>query len=276
MNSPHEAPEAPKTWAGIGFEVEVTGDGSPSLRLLLRKDQEGLRGESMHHSGGAAEETELIYGRVIRRCFEHLPSPHFMSVGLGLGYIELCVAREALLNASTSFTLASFELVPELKDYFLRWLKGDLLSAEISGTYDQVLQFVLKEAPHLAAEVKALLCQKQEQGSWRLYGALEEETVFEHKAHGVLFDAFSAKTTPALWTEEFLTSFFKRATATDAMLSTYASRTSLKKALKAAGFTVEIREGFKGKRNSTLGTKGVFQTISGGSEGLAGTFSHTQ
>jgi tRNA U34 5-methylaminomethyl-2-thiouridine-forming methyltransferase MnmC len=80
------------------------------------------------------------------------------------------------------------------------------------------------------------------------------------KTHCLLFDAFSAKTSPDLWTEEFLVEFFNKATAGDALISTYASRTALKNALKRAGFLVEVREGFKGKRNSTLASKGLFST----------------
>ena len=112
----------PQTWSAIGFEVEITGDGSPTLRLMP--------GECMHHSGGAAEETELIYGRVIRKSFEVIPKPHFLSVGLGLGYVEMTIAREALLKQNFNFTLESFELVPELRDYLKQWL----IEGEVNST----------------------------------------------------------------------------------------------------------------------------------------------
>jgi len=259
----------PQTWAAIGFEVEITGDGSPSLRLCRDED----KGESMHHSGGAAEETELIYGRVIRRCFAQIPEPHFLSVGLGLGYVELTVAREAVGREDLRFTMESFELVPELRDYFIEWLEGgQSLSPEITAVYDQVLQFVLKDQSLAPEEVKSHLLQAFRQGRWRLRGPLEESQEFMARAQAVLFDAFSAKTTPVLWTEEFLSEFFTKATADDALISTYASRTTLKRALKTAGFFVEVREGFKGKRNSTLGLKGLFQPTT--SPAPAGTSSH--
>lgn len=259
----------PQTWSEIGFEVEITGDGSPSLRLFQGQE----KGEAMHHSGGAAEETEMIYGRVIRRCFENVKTPHFISVGLGLGYVELTIVREACLKKNFNFTLDSFELVPELRNAFMQWLKDGDLSTEVRDVYDQVLKYVLKDAEVDPLEVKKVLSDKHLQGEWGLKGPLDQDSVFIGQAHGVLFDAFSAKTTPALWTEEFLVDFFRKATAEDSLVSTYASRATLKHALKASGFLVENREGFKGKRNSTLGLKGLFKPTS---EPHAGTSLHTR
>ncbi|HEY8271386.1 MAG TPA: MnmC family methyltransferase [Pseudobdellovibrionaceae bacterium] len=236
-------------WSDIQFTVEITGDGSPSLRLP--------QGESMHHSGGAAEETELIYGKVIHQCFQAIGTPHFISVGLGLGYVELTVAREALFTQNLNFTLESFELVPELKEGFKLWLQGQDLNIEIQEVYDQVLKYVLLNSEIPPQKLKELLCQKLENQAWVLHGPLNNHSVFKAKAHCLLFDAFSAKTSPDLWTEEFLVEFFNKATARDAIVSTYASRTALKRALKTAEFLVNVREGFKGKRNSTLAFKGM-------------------
>jgi len=240
----------PQTWSAIGFEVEITGDGSPTLRLMP--------GECMHHSGGAAEETELIYGRVIHRAFQEVSQPHFLSVGLGLGYVEMTAAREALLMHNLNFTMESFELVPELREYLKQWLKEGDLNPEIRSVYEQVLKYVLKDTALAPQELKSLLQNKLISGDWRLQGPLVAESLFMAKAHCLLFDAFSAKTSPDLWTEEFLISFLNKATANDAVVSTYASRGTLKRAFKAAEFAVETHEGFKGKRNSTMAFKGLF------------------
>lgn len=256
----------PQTWSAIGFEVEFTGDGSPSLRMRQEP------AESMHHSGGAAEETELIYGAVIRRCFVQTPAPHFLSVGLGLGYVELTVAREALLRNNFNFTLESFELVPELRQFFILWLKGENMAPEIQEVYDLALDHVLKGHSLPAEEVKSLLVQKWTHQEWRLQGPLLAESLFMSPAQCLLFDAFSAKTSPDLWDEEFLVAFFQKAMAEDAMVSTYACRSALKKALKRTDFAVKVREGFKGKRNSTLGLRGTFAPKSE----PVGTSSHIQ
>ncbi len=250
-------------WSEIGFEVEITGDGSPSLRLIQASSPQHEKGESMHHSGGAAGETELIYGKIIRHCFQHILKPQFLSIGLGIGFVELTVAREAFLQQNLNFTLESFELVPELREYFIYWLRGQPLGIEIKEVYEQVLKYVLMGTHIEAQKLKKFLCMKLESQAFVLHGPLDCKTVFKTKNHCILFDAFSAKTSPNLWTEEFLVDFFNKATDKDCMVSTYASRTVLKNALKSADFLVEVREGFKGKRNSTLALKGLFELISG-------------
>lgn len=252
----------PQSFAAIGFEVEITGDGSPSLRLLQGHTPEVAKGESMHHSGGAAEETELIYGRVIRQVFAQVSRPHFLSVGLGLGYVEMTVARESLLKRCLNFTLESFELVPELREYLKQWLKNGDLNPEISQVYDQVLKCVLKDTTLSPQAVKSLLASKLDSQEWKMQGPLVADSKLMAQAHGLLFDAFSAKTSPDLWTEEFLIEFLNKASAENIILSTYASRGSLKRALKAADFRVETHEGFKGKRNSTMAFKGCFSPLS--------------
>ena len=83
-----------KSWQDIGFEVEITRDGSPSLHLIATVDPTKPFGETMHHSGGAITETNLIYGIPIAEIFVKMNSPQFLIVGLGLGYIEMIIARE--------------------------------------------------------------------------------------------------------------------------------------------------------------------------------------
>jgi hypothetical protein len=248
----------PETWSEIGFEVEITGDGSPSLRLLKPTYADGDKGESMHHSGGAAAETELIYGRVLRRCFSQVEAPHFLSVGLGLGYVEMTVAREAFFKQNLNFTLESFESISELKNLLLAWLQEWPLPPVIQTVYDQVLAYVLKDSSVPGADLKNLLLKKLSGAEWHVQGALAAGFQLMKPAHVLLFDAFSSKTTPDLWDEDFLSDFFRRGLQTDGMVSTYACRVSLKRALQATGFQVEVREGFQGKRNSTLGVRGAF------------------
>ncbi|MBK7845346.1 MAG: hypothetical protein IPJ71_17000 [Bdellovibrionales bacterium] len=68
------------------FQIEITQDGSPTLRL---RDSSGL-GESMHNLKGAFSETLYIYLPTLQRAFEwQEPETRLLSVGLGLGYNEL-------------------------------------------------------------------------------------------------------------------------------------------------------------------------------------------
>jgi hypothetical protein len=254
----------PNSWSETGFEVEFTEDGSPSLRQrssAIRSDQ---KGESMHHSGGAFSETELIYAGPIRRALPVLKSPHFVSVGLGLGYVELVIARECLRAGQSDFTLDSWESEACLRNAFRAWIFSEPLAPEIRAVYDRVAEFVLRDAGIDVGQIQKNLQEKYESKAWQIRPALLSPHPTEpmpRRANGVLFDAFSAKTTPELWTEEFLSAYFTENLAEDSFVSTYASRTTLKKALRQSGFQILVREGFKGKRNSTLAFKGTLSAI---------------
>ncbi|UOF02022.1 MnmC family methyltransferase [Bdellovibrio reynosensis] len=248
-----------KSWADIGFEIEITRDESPSLRLLHSIDPNKPYGESMHHSGGAATETFLIYGAPIKETLEKIQNPHFLVVGLGIGYIELVIAKEALLLGRSSQDvglITSYESLPELREYFHKWLQGRTteLHPEVVKTYEAVVAAVLADSNLKAQDLKNFVLNHFKSVD-DIQTALLPDSKPLSKYHCILYDAFSSKTTPHLWEEEFLTEFFKEGTAENALVSSYACRVSFKNALTRAGFNLVIRPGFMSKRNSTLGTK---------------------
>ena len=96
------------------FEIEVTADGSPTLRLQGQ--------EPMHSLQGALSETLYIYGPVIELALEQ-PEPRLLSVGLGLGYNEL-LTMALSLRAEKTFSLVSLESEEWLRDEFVSWASG--------------------------------------------------------------------------------------------------------------------------------------------------------
>ncbi len=247
-----------KTWADIGFEIEITGDGSPSLRLLRSVDPNKYRGESMHHSGGACAETNLIYAEPVAELLQKKTDElSFIVVGLGLGYIELCLARQVLLaghRPENIKALISYESLPELRHFFWAWLWEERsgLSLEVQRTYDQVVQFVLLGTSLTARDLKDFLKFHLKSVN-DIKGSLDVVTPAPVRAHGIFYDAFSSKTTPHLWDELFLLDFLSQSAAESlCVFSTYACRASLKRALQKNSFEVQVRPGFQGKRNSTL------------------------
>lgn len=252
------------------FLIESTADGSPTARIG--------DSETMHSFRGAFSETLYIYGSALDRFLALEPAmarsecPRVLSLGLGLGYVEILSAAHALQHGYP-LRGRSFELVPELIHGFRTWLLAPQETVETTqgspviplSIYDQILArtaqaFYLQSATHLDAGELALAIRQRLAaavacGDWILDGPLTSSTDFSQSFHIIAFDAFSSKTTPELWSREFLDPFLARACSPVCVLSTYACTGHLKRALTAAGFTLEIREGYASKRDSTLAVR---------------------
>lgn len=222
------------------FEILSTGDGSPSLRGET---------EPMHHLGGAYSETQYIYGDALRRLLQwpEMQEWGVLVVGLGLGYIELLAMAEALKNNKT-LKLLSYEIKPELVEAFLTWLRGE----RDEPVYERLYAFFQKDYP--GVDLKAALVKAYQERRWEIRGALETASLPDGCYQALLFDAFSGKTTPELWSPEFLEQFLQKVVQGPAIFATYACTGTLRRTLQAAGFAVEKRPGFQGKRDSTTAT----------------------
>lgn len=245
MNMPQEQ---------IPFKIEITADGSPTLRL-------GNGGESMHHSGGAATETCYIYQSVMEQAYRVLPGSSTCVVGLGLGYIELCWALTVLSQASPESSLTSFEINEGLRADFNGWLEANTalesekhkLYGEVFNSLQRVLKFPIEDA---------FVRQKLRENfkKYPLQSDLRQSLSKPKEAWNIVcYDAFSSKTNTELWTESFLQEFLNHCCAPDCVFTTYACTGNLKKTLSSSGFEVIKRPGFQGKRDSTLAFRGVFK-----------------
>jgi tRNA U34 5-methylaminomethyl-2-thiouridine-forming methyltransferase MnmC len=238
------------SWQEKNYSIVITDDGSPSLHGYRNSEGPDSLGELMHHRGGALSETEQIYGKVISKALS-MGMTSLISVGLGLGYNELMIAREifrgGFSDRARDFRVLSFESDPFLSEKLIQFILGDDLTSPLHS------QVLTQMAPGHELEVKAVLRALWKTEKWQVKGALERESFPKDPYEVVLYDAFSSKTNPELWSEEFLDLFLRKALASRGFFSTYACTGALKRSLKANGFQVELREGFHGKRNSTLG-----------------------
>lgn len=236
-------------WLPHGYEIVLTEDGSPSLRWLASETQ-----ETMHHRGGAYSETQLIYGNVVRETFAKPNQPAelaFLSVGLGLGYNEILVAVEALKTGYVAKTfLRSYEKDKFLVQQFLNWLESGV-QQPTQQVYEQILGFFSMDRVKVADVLLGWLNNQQ----WQILGSLERDFVKDQRFHCILYDAFSSKTSPFLWQEDFLQELLNDLAHEQCLISTYACTGPLKRALRATGFQVVLRDGFASKRNSTLGVR---------------------
>lgn len=234
-------------WKNNNYELVITQDGSPSLCWNQQ--------EVMHHRAGALAETELIYGEVIKSILDK-GGQSFISVGLGLGYNELVIAREILNKNSSNladknYFIFSFEIDQFLQDQFIDFIK----TRNMTSIYAQICN-QMKLSDLNICRICDFLYSLYLEKRFVFPGALGTNTQITIQAEGILYDAFSSKTNPELWSEDFLNNFIQKYSANNCIFSTYACTGSLKRALKKQGFTVTIRPGFNGKRNSTLAIKG--------------------
>ncbi len=259
---PAQSPNPPLYHAG--FLVESTRDGSPTLRQVQSAGD--FPGESMHHSGGALAETLYVYGPIWQWAFAQTRQAGFFSLGLGLGYHELLWAVLDLTMGGES-QLWTSETHQGLIDEFTVWAQCAKKTAVFEDITQRVLasswQKLLPTPIHKLREISVLDLQNHlhlasKEGRWQILPALSSLSLRDWKqtkpfvVQGILYDAFSRKTSPELWSEEFLREFLQTVAAPEAAFATYACLAPLKNALRAEGFALQVRPGFLGKRNSSL------------------------
>lgn len=235
-------------WKKHNFELMQTDDGSPSLVVSFA----GGAAECMHHRGGAWSETKMIYGQPAEVVFQS-GGTRFLSVGLGLAYNEMMLMALSQKLQKPFKLIQSFEADSFLIQCFQGFLKGEKLPEEIQATYQYIFDLVAH--PEVISQMKSHMLDQFLQKKLILVGSLTLESLPMEEFDYVLFDAFSNKSSPELWTEDFLTQFFA-GLGDDCVLSTYACTGALKRALKKTGFQLLQRQGFAGRRESTLAVKG--------------------
>lgn len=255
------------------FTFIETDDGSPTLRILNSHsiDQTPCStsphlqsSEAMHSLRGAFAETCYIYGSAIEYCLLNDFPPKILSLGLGLGYVEILSAGLILkhvdrMESHIQKTFMeqvrglSFELVPQLRQWFVDWLNdSESCPVEFKLAYNDILTRTSLHVDFEATKIKIFLKQLITSQAWEIQAALGETTLFTERFACICFDAFSSNSSPDLWSASFLTSFLSNACTEQAILSTYACTGNLKRTLKTLGFAILPKNGFSGKRESTL------------------------
>ncbi len=235
------------------YEIEITGDKSPTLR----PDQK----ESMHHMAGAASESVYLYYEALARYFSlSLNNPNrvtVLSFGFGLGYNEVLTVIYFLKHKLdiSQLVLVSYEKDLFLYELFNSWLEAS--SAIDDSVFDGVwsgIKKALRLSEHemplaiLKETLKQLLASKD----WSQLGPVANVDDFNSFFDVVFYDAFSAKTNEFLWSELFLNDFFKTKLNSKLVFSTYACTAVLKRVAAVNHCEFDKRDGFMGKRNSSL------------------------
>ncbi len=219
----------------------------------------------MHHRAGAFAETCYIYGPAVAGAFQQQAKPCVFSLGLGLGYNEIltavCAARTGKAH---DFLLQSFEIDDNLIEFFFEFLG---FSGSIGGKNSQTTELgqvyldICQRFEISVSEVSEILGTAREQGRWMVESEFYSADQIRSSPHVFLWDAFSQKSSPSLWQEEFLKQSLGKSAPEGAWFATYACNAALKNALKQSDWTLKIRPGYQGKRECTWGFSGSFNSF---------------
>jgi tRNA U34 5-methylaminomethyl-2-thiouridine-forming methyltransferase MnmC len=209
-------------------EIIISEDGSNTLKSLKFN-------ETYHSTFGAVRESSHIFiEAVLRPVAAQNKEINLFEVGFGTGLNTLLTFQFASENNLTVHYQA-VEAYPVEQEIVKK-----LNYPVITGMEQEVLLKMHKQK-NVWTEIS---------GSFRLKvikTTLQEVLLPQDYFHAVYFDAFSPETQPEMWQQSCFEKIF-HAMRAGGMLSTYSSKGTVKRALKAAGFKIEKLPGPPGKR----------------------------
>jgi tRNA U34 5-methylaminomethyl-2-thiouridine-forming methyltransferase MnmC len=212
-------------------EVIITKDGSSSMAI-----PEWNVNYHSHH--GAIQESMHVFIDAGLKAFKAFPDKpiRILEIGLGTGLNALLTLKESI-ESRLQISYAAIEPFPLLKEEFALMNYCELLNVPQLQTEFIRLHTCEWNKPVLFGE--QFVFEKLE-------GDLE--TIRLNSAYDIIyFDAFAPSVQPELWTESVFNKLFN-ACLPGGILLTYCSKSSVRHAMKAAGWQVKKIPGPWGKR----------------------------
>ncbi len=206
----------------------MTGDGSHTLF-------DDKTGENYHSVHGAIQESEHVFIMAGLNLFKDSQTAvHIFEVGFGTGLNALLAYRWAETK-NILIEYQSVELYPVSLEVAARLNYPRLLNM------DKQVFYKMHQCGNEKTDISGYFALQKYSMS------LQEIRLPDNTFDVVFFDAFSPGTQPAMWTEEI---FGKMASAMkrEGVLTTYSTKGTVKRALKANGFRIEKLPGPPGKR----------------------------
>jgi len=211
--------------------LKTTADGSYTLYIP------GLN-EHYHSIHGALQESELVF---IQNGLFHIPACmkeiNLLEIGFGTGLNALLTVLEAK-KQRRKINYVAIEPEP-LDDELIEKLNyAKLIGGTEAAGYFKKLHAAGWTYPVFLSDYFILS---------KIQAKLEEVTLRDEQFHLVFFDAFGPKVQPGMWTQEIFIQLYK-CMKVNGILVTYSCKGTVKRALKAAGFSIEKLPGPAGKR----------------------------
>jgi len=174
----------------------------------------------------------------------------------GLHHIPACIKEINLLEVGFGTGLNALLTVLEAKK---QRRKINYVAIEPEPVAEEIIE-KLNYAEIIGSTEAAGYFKKIREAGWRypeflsdyfiiskIQSQLQDVTLRDEQFHLVFFDAFGPDVQPELWTEQVFAQLYK-CLKPDGILVTYSCKGIVKRALKAAGFTIEKLPGPAGKR----------------------------
>ncbi len=220
-------------------ELFKTADGSMTIHLPEIDEQ-------YHSKHGAFQEAKHVF---IKMGLQHLINRNenqpisILEIGFGTGLNCLLTFFEAQ-KSNLNIDYVGIEAYPVSLNEWKAMDYGNLLNVEGATTiYNKIHQIEWEKK--IGIETSFLLKKEEKK-----FEAITDDSVYNL----IYFDAFGARVQPELWTETIFELMYK-ALKTKGVLVTYAAKGSVRRAMKAVGFSVERLEGPPGKREMLRATK---------------------
>jgi len=215
-------------------EIITSHDGSHTLFVPELQEQ-------YHSIHGAWQESHHIF---IKNCLQlsHKPSLSILEIGFGTALNAFLTLIDAETNNREVF-YHSIELYPLHKDEYSLLNYPQFADARFSPYFTELHECKWEEKVQISTNFSILKSNIDLQ-------AFKAKYTYDV----IYFDAFAPDKQPELWTEAILKKMFL-AMNIGGILSTYCAKGSVKRNLKAAGFTVTNVAGPLGKREITVAYK---------------------
>lgn len=196
-------------------------------------------GEHYHSTHGAIQESAHIFiNSGLRESKSVSSNLNILEIGMGTGLNVLLTYVESDLSGKR-INYVSVEAYPVEKEIY-----NKLNYAELLG--NPLLNKVLNEIHEKPWNVPFYLTDSFILN--KINAQIQDVQLAENVFDVVYFDAFSPQSQPELWTEEMFKNIYN-SMKNNGVLTTYSSKGDVKRALKNAGFKIEILAGPIGKRH---------------------------
>ncbi len=219
-------------------EIIQTNDGSTTIHLPEWN-------ESYHSKHGAIQEAYHVFIKNGFSLFQGKPIS-ILEIGFGTGLNAFITHLEANKN-NQIIDYVGVEAYPVAIEEAFKMNFANEIDNKKANVFDQMHECEW-EIKNTISKNFTLIKRKQ------FFQDINDVEAFDL----IYFDAFGYRVQPELWSEEIFLKMYN-ALKSNGVLVTYACRTSIKKAMLVAGFSIEKLPGAPGKREMLRATKGILK-----------------